>query len=99
MKGSWVYLLARSIGGATVGLVVVAIALITGLIAPAPAGAVPHANDPLNTYWGVVEPGGNGCSSCHTLKASEGAPNTNYIIATSRTFPDMKAANGGATPV
>ena len=74
------------------------IALPAGLAAPAPAGAVPHANDPLNTYWGSVEPGGIGCSSCHTLNATEGDPQTSYISVTSRTLPELRSANGGVTP-
>ena len=90
------FLWARSVRSATSGALVVAIALTAGLTSP--AGAVPHADDPLNTYWGSVEPGGNGCSSCHTLKSSEVAPDTSYIIAASRTFPEMKSANGGVTP-
>ena len=76
----------------------VAATAIAGLLAPLPAGAVPHANDPLNTYWGVVEPGGNGCYGCHSLDPSAGDQNTSYILSSSRTFPELKAANAGVTP-
>ena len=71
------------------------VALAACFFCPAPAGALPHANDPINAYWGSVEPGGSGCSGCHTLNNCEGVPSTSYIKASARTYPDMKAANGG----
>jgi predicted CXXCH cytochrome family protein len=71
------------------------VALGAGFFYPAPAGALPHANDPTNAYWGSIEPGGSGCSGCHTLNNFEGVPSTSYIKASARTYPDMKDANGG----
>jgi len=56
-----------------------AIVVAAGMVAPASSWAVPHADDPINTYWGSVGET-TGCSGCHTLKSSEGVPFTSYII-------------------
>ena len=81
-----------------VAVLVVAIATIAVLFTPAPAGAVPHANDPNNTYWNTVEPSGSGCYGCHSLDPAEGEPGTSYIMESSRTLPGLKTANGGVVP-